>query len=506
MVCGIDAAIGYGLGVMFAAIWRAFADREPRPPRRWSWRAFLLAAVVACGVSFGLGQYWQHEIRQLNGVTSYSLPRTVATPVVAAVLFAVLLLIGRGLRGLYRAVARVLQRHMGQRAARTLGWLMVAGATYLAVSGLLLNGFVSAANSAFSLRNAGTPDGVHQPTTALRSGGPGSLIGWKTLGQQGRKFTGLGPTAADITAFAHQTAPEPIRIYAGLDSAGSSEARATLAAADLERAGGFARRNLLVVTATGSGWVDPALSDTFEYLSRGDSAVVSMQYSYLPSWLSYLVDQTKARAAGRDLFDAVYDRWSKLPPAQRPRLFVAGESLGSYGAEAAFSGEYDLRNRTDGALFVGPPNFSPLFHEFSSNRQAGSPEVAPVYRDGRTVRFTNDPSAPTPPTTVPWPSPRVLYLLHPSDPIVWWGPQLVLHKPDWIGERAGSDVLNSGVWVPFVTFWQITADLPFATGVPGGHGHRYTTGYVDAWDTVLQPDGISTADLQRLKTIIATPR
>ena len=28
--------------------------------------------------------------------------------------------------------------------------------------------------------------------------------------------------------------------------------------------------------------------------------------------------------------------------------------------------------------------------------------------------------------------------------------------------------------MPFVTFWQITADLPFSTGVPGGHGHKYT--------------------------------
>ncbi|MEV6401176.1 alpha/beta-hydrolase family protein, partial [Streptomyces sp. NPDC051907] len=27
------------------------------------------------------------------------------------------------------------------------------------------------------------------------------------------------------------------------------------------------------------------------------------------------------------------------------------------------------------------------------------------------------------------------------------------------------------VWLPFVTFWQVTADLPFSTGVPDGHGH-----------------------------------
>ena len=103
-----------------------------------------------------------------------------------------------------------------------------------------------------------------------------------------------------------------------------------------------------MVTTTGSGWVDPALSDSFEYLSGGDSATVAIQYSYLPSWISYLVDQSKAREAGRALFDAVYGAWSQLPQGQRPRLYVAGESLGSFGGETAFSGEYSMANLTDG--------------------------------------------------------------------------------------------------------------------------------------------------------------
>ena len=93
---------------------------------------------------------------------------------------------------------------------------------------------------------------------------------------------------------------------------------------DLERAGGFERKDLLVVTTTGSGWVDPALVDSFEYLSGGDSATVALQYSYLPSWISYLVDQSKAREAGRALFDAVLRRLVETasgpaPPAVRGR-------------------------------------------------------------------------------------------------------------------------------------------------------------------------------------------
>ncbi len=37
----------------------------------------------------------------------------------------------------------------------------------------------------------------------------------------------------------------------------------------------------------------------------------------------------------------------------RPRLFAAGESLGSFGGETAFSGENDLSNCTGGTLFAG---------------------------------------------------------------------------------------------------------------------------------------------------------
>jgi uncharacterized membrane protein len=503
LIWGITAAIGYGLGVLAASIWRAFADRDPRRPRRRSWTVLLISAAVLVVVSFGLGQYWQYEIRKLMGVTDYSIPLVIASPFVAAAAFCLILLIGRGLRGLYRWVAQLLNRWIGRRPAHAVGWILVAGLAYLVVSGLLLQGFVNVMNSAYSLRDTMTAEGVHQPTTSLRSGGPDSLIPWDSLGWQGRNFIGKGPSVSDIEKFTGQPATEPIRIYAGLASAPNAEARAALAVRDLERAGGFQRKNLLVVTTTGSGWVDPALSDTFEYLSGGDSAIVALQYSYLPSWISYLVDQSKAREAGQALFDAVYGAWSDLPQDQRPRLYVAGESLGSFGGEAAFSGEYSLANLTNGALFVGPPNFNTLFRQFSDNRDPGSPEVQPVYQDGRIVRFVNDPTTGIPPNGQPWEGSRVLYMMHPSDPIVWWSPHLIFSEPDWISEPPGSDVLKGMFWMPFVTFWQVTADLPFATGVPAGHGHKYTSEYVDGFNAIMQPAGITSEELASLRKIIA---
>jgi uncharacterized membrane protein len=128
--------------------------------------------------------------------------------------------------------------------------------------------------------------------------------------------------------------------------------------------------------------------------------------------------------------------------------------------------------------------------------------VEPVYKDGRTVRFTNDVVAEIPPASVPWEGTRVLYLQHPSDPIVWWGPSLIWDQPDWLGEPRGRDVLDQMFWIPLVTFWQVTADLPLATGVPDGHGHTYTAEFVDGWAEILQPPGWTDAKAERLRDIV----
>src|SRR5438093_13734368 len=101
--------------------------------------------------------------------------------------------------------------------------------------------------------------------------------------EQLRPPTDQSQEPKEIAAFTGSPAKEPIRAYAGTTSAGEVEARAELAVADLERAGGFTRANLLVATTTGSGWLDSGATDSFEYLTGGDSAIVAMQYSYLPS-------------------------------------------------------------------------------------------------------------------------------------------------------------------------------------------------------------------------------
>ena len=505
LVCGITGAMGYGVGVVAAWVWRAFVDRGPRRTTHRSWRVFAVVSGVCLVVAMTFSRYWQGQIRMRMGVAPDGLSSLLVTPLVAALVFVALIASARALRGLYRWAARRLERWIGPRAAHAVGWTAVVVGTGLLVSGVVLDGLVAAADEAFSVRNGATEPGVVQPVVSQRSGSAESLVPWTSLGRQGRNFTGTGPAPEQIAAFTGSAANMPIRAYAGLDSAATAEQRAQLAVEDLARAGGFGRRTLVVITTTGSGWVDPGAVDSVEYMTGGDSATVSMQYSYLPSWMSYLVDQERAREAGRALFDAVYDRWSRLPMDNRPRLVVVGESLGSFGGETAFSGEYDLRNRTAGAIFAGPPNFNVLYREFVDGRDVGSPEVTPVYRGGRTVRFSNDPQSSIPPADRAWDGARVLYLQHASDPIVWWSPRLIAHRPDWLDEPRGDDVVTAMRWIPLVTFWQVSADLPFATEVPTGHGHVYTREYVDAWEHVLQPPGWTQHNAELLRAIIAPP-
>lgn len=502
-VCGISAAIGYGLGVVGAWVWRAFADREARPARRASWRVFFALGGAALLVSYLLGRRWQGQIREIMGVEPPAVLSQLLLPVVAGALFVGLVALGRALHHLYRLLASLLRRWIGPRAAKAVGWVAVAGGTYVVVSGLLLGTLADLANESFSLANGNTQEGVTQPTSSLRSGGPDSLVSWESLGREGRTFMSGGPSADEIAAFTGSPAEEPIRAFAGLETAADTADRAAVAVDDLARAGGFDREYLMVATTTGSGWVSPGGADSFEYMVGGDSAIVAIQYSYLPSWISYLVDQAKAREAGRELFDAVYDRWSRLPQDDRPKIVVFGESLGTFGGEAAFSGAYDLANRTSGALLTGPPNFNTLYREFTDGRDEGTLEVEPVYREGQIVRFDSTPDGVIPPADAPWDGTRVLYIQHPSDPIVWWSPNLILHKPDWLDEPRGADVLEESRWIPFVTFWQVTADLPRATGVPPGHGHLYTTDYVDGWAEVLQPSWWTEEYRDSLQEIIA---
>ncbi|MDT7581107.1 MAG: hypothetical protein QOK35_2371, partial [Pseudonocardiales bacterium] len=189
LVCGLNAAIGYGLGVFAAAAWRAVADRDARPPRPTSWVLLAVAVAVALPVAVVLGRYWQDRIRDLMGVAPDSvLSAVLILPVAAVVPFVALVAAARGLRWLYRHLDRRLRRWVGPRAADVLTGAIIVVGTALVVNGVLVDGAVRLADHVFSLQNEDTEPGVTQPSTGLRSGGPGSLVTWDSLGRYGRSF------------------------------------------------------------------------------------------------------------------------------------------------------------------------------------------------------------------------------------------------------------------------------------------------------------------------------
>ena len=502
LVAGITAAIGYGVGVTLA--WFVAELTESRLSagfRHRAWQVLAVAGTLLCLVMLWFGARWQREIHELMGMDAPAGYTSIGIVVLAVLVFALFVAIGRGIRGLGRWLVRIFGHILPHRIARPLGVVVVTALVIFLLNGVLFRGLVEAMNSAFSVKDDGTEEGAVEPTASERSGSPASLVPWADLGLQGRNFVGKGPTPDELEAFSGETAQEPVRAYVGLASAADAGDRAALAVRELERAGGFDRSVLVVVTTTGTGWVDPAASDSLEYEFNGDTAMVAMQYSYLPSWLSFLVDQVKARDAGRALFDAVYGAWAQLPPDARPQLYVFGESLGTFGGEAAFSGLADIENRTDGVLWAGPPNFNDLWRDIVAAREDTSPEWLPVVDEGRTVRFADEAPDLERPTGA-WGDPRLVYLQNASDPIVWWSPQLILSRPDWLEGERGPDVSESTVWLPFITFWQVSADMAFSTGVPDGHGHSYRADYVNGWAEVAQPPGWTDADTERLRPMI----
>jgi uncharacterized membrane protein len=481
--------IGYSIGLVTSHFIRKFKPGEPKPAKKHRIKEYTYVVLAVIYLIFVvLGFHWQQEVRKLVDQSPEYSFSILGTILVTLLVTAFILLIARSIRSLYSWFKRVINRHIPKAVAYTAAWIITVLLVIGILNGVIWSGAMSLLNQFYSVKNGTTDKGIVQPTDPHFSGSSQSLIKWDSLGRQGRNFIGRAPTTAQLSGFNQTPATQPIRIYSGLESSDNTNDRAKLAVEDLKRAGGFQRKIIVVVTTTGTGWVDEEGVKPVEYMYNGDDAIVSMQYSYLPSSLSFLVDQQKAKDAGSALYNAVYNEALNMPKEQRPKIVVFGESLGSYGGEAAFANEASFRATSDGAVWAGPPNFNILRKTATANRDAGSPEILPIYHNGQILRFADAPADLNRPNK-PWSYPRAVYLENASDPIVWWSPSLILHKPDWLSEPRGSDVSNKTMWFPFITFWDVSGDMVFSTGVPDGHGHKYGKMPTEAWGYVAPPTG-----------------
>ncbi|BBY84770.1 alpha/beta hydrolase [Mycolicibacterium tokaiense] len=502
IVSGACGAIGYGLGVFAVWLVRFMRSKETSPPApRWAWSALLVVGVIGQVLMIIWFHHWQDDVRDMFGVARLD---RIDHPIAAVISIVVLFLfveLGQLIGRLVRFLDRQLSRVAPPRVSATVVVLLLVTLTIALLNGIVVRFAMSTLNNTFeAVNNEESPDNP-APTSALRSGGPESLDSWSSLGHQGRMFVSGGPTVEQLTEFNGAPATEPIRAYAGLNSADGIYETAELAARELQRTGGLDRAVVAVATTTGTGWINEAEASALEYMYNGDTAIVSMQYSFLPSWLSFLVDRENARQAGQALFEAVDELIREMPEAQRPKLVVFGESLGSFGGEAPFLSLNNIIARTDGALFSGPTFNNTMWTELTRTRDPGSPEWLPIYDDGANVRFAARPEDLNRPDA-PWGTPRVVYLQHASDPIAWWNTDLLFSEPDWLREPRGYDVLPSVHWIPVVTFLQVSADMAVAVDVPDGHGHRYVQSVVDGWAAVLQPPGWTPEKTARLRPLM----
>ena len=502
LVSGLSGASGYGIGVFAVWLVRYMRSKDSSPPApRRAWLFLIVAGAVGMVAMVIWFHVWQDRVRDLMGVAHlkwFDYPLADALSLI--VLFAVVE-IGQLIHRLIRFLDLRLDRVVPPRVSAVIVVFLLVALTIALLNGVVVKFAMRTMNNTFEAVNNEMDPTTAAPRTPLRSGGPQSLVSWQSLGHQGRILVQGGPTVAALTAFNGAPATEPIRAYAGLESADGITATAELAARELQRAGGLRRAVIAVGTTTGTGWINEAEADALEYMYNGNTAIVSMQYSFLPSWLSFLVDKQNARRAGQALFEAVDKLVRELPEAQRPKLVVFGESLGSFGGEAPFMSLNNVLARTDGALFSGPTFQNTIWTDLTATRDRGSPEWLPIYEDGHHARFVARPGDLSRPDAA-WGRPRVVYLQHASDPIAWWNPDLLFRRPDWLREKRGYDVLPETEWIPVVTFLQVSADMAVATDVPQGHGHVYVADVANGWAAVLQPPGWTPAKTDKLRPLL----
>lgn len=212
-----------------------------------------------------------------------------------------------------------------------------------------------------------------------------------------------------------------VRAYASLTDGDSPAARAAVAVDRLLAAGGRDRRAVVIAVPTGSGWVDPHFVRGVEEPMHGDTAIVAVQYTQMPSWQSFVLHRDAAAASTAALVDELHRRAPSTP------VRVYGQSLGTVGVLAAQRRAAELH--------------APL----AATLQVGTPAAVAIGGPAQ---------------------------LNASDPVGIWSPRLLVAPPARAASGSGRATPRPP-WLPVLSFVQATVDLLGATAPPPGLGHRY---------------------------------
>ncbi len=487
VLSGFSLAAGYAVGLVLTILWVRL--ELPRPPAqvqnrlRWGIAALCLIAAM---VTLWLSSDWQNGLRVLLAMPPVDTARPFSIAGGAVAVFLLLLWLVRLSKWLVARLSGKFARVLPGPQALLVAILLTAVLFWNIGNGVIIRNAFNAADRIYAALDGRFEETSPRPQDPLKTGSDASLLDWEGLGRTGRAMIAASPDQAQLAELTGMAAQEPLRVYVGLNSAPDPETRAQMALAELQRIDAFSRSTLVIATPTGTGWVDPEGQQALEYLLGGDVATVSVQYSYVASWIALLTDPDYGVETARAVFAAVYGHWRELPADSRPALYLNGLSLGSLNSDLSHDLHQVVGDPFDGALWVGPPFGSPTWREVTRNRNPGSPAWLPSYRDGSAVRFMNQTGLSSD-ITAPWGRFRVLYLQHASDAVVFFEPRATWRRPDWMMGARGPDVSPGFRWLPIVTVLQLSVDIMTATEPPRGFGHSYDfSSYARAWAMLLE--------------------
>jgi uncharacterized membrane protein len=211
------------------------------------------------------------------------------------------------------------------------------------------------------------------------------------------------------------------------------------------------------------------LLEALEYMTLGNCATATMQYSLLPSPMS--LNRTRlAVEQNRDLMHAVTGYLRGMDPDARPKLVLFGESLGALTMQDVWKHrtvEAIDRDFVHSSIFLGTPSATEFAKAWRLNPAKVDPEGKVIEVDdfGQFVDLPQEDRERV----------RHVLLSHYDDPIPKFGTNILLRRPWWLGpvDQRPPRVPKSTHWRPGVTFVLTGIDMINAMEViPGTFGRR----------------------------------
>lgn len=363
-------------------------------------------------------------------------------------------------------------------------------------------------------------------TNPMVSGDPASLVSWESLGREGRRhavtYVRAEPPPADLkvllpgaeehprpelsipTVMGKPAKAWPIQVFVGLDASPDPAERVELALAEMDRTDAWSRSLIMLVSPTGTGYVNYVAIAAAQYMTLGDMASVTLQYSKRPSPLS-LGKVHDAQIQNRLLWLRILQRLRDVPKDKRPKVVIFGESLGAHTSQAVLEGWGTMGAEAlgiDNGLWIGTPAASGWRHELmDKSRIDVDHDIVAVVNDYEQFLALGEEEKERK---------RFVLLSHDNDGVTKFEANLITRRPSWLGpnrpkveeipNRSPRGIPSSMRWRPVTTFFQTLIDMKNAQ-IPGSYrawAHDYREDLPEFIRDVYNLD-CSDEDLEKIK-------